>query len=267
MESKKPTKMPKLIYSGRHGDIYRIQNKVIKYSTNPYELEILPTLNHKHVIQIYNVKDKGIEMDFIEYNLAQIIEKELPSSLILMFTKQISCGLNYIHKMEIKHHDLKPENIMISNDGIAKLIDFPSLQSTINYMSPEECFGGPITKEQDIWSLGCIVYEMINQTQLFNVDGEIPLICEMFKRFGTPTKETWPEWESLPDYGKLLFNNLQGSGLVVPDEFRFCLEMLKYSARPTAYEIYDQIKINESTNFITWITEKTRLMLIGKAII
>ena len=61
------------------------------------------------------------------------------------------------------------------------------------------------------------------------------------REFRQIPKETWPEWETFPDHGKLLFNTLEGSGLVVPDELKVCLDMLKYSARPTAYEIFNEI--------------------------
>ena len=255
-----------LIYSGRHGDVYKLKKLAIKYSTNPYELQILPTLHHKHVIHIHNVKDNGLEMDYIPLNLAQVIALEMPLPYIKLVIKQIASALNYIHSKDIKHHDLKPENIMVDN-GCIKLIDFPSMQSTINYMSPEECFGGGITKEQDIWALGCIVFEMYHNKSLFSVNGEIPLICEIFKLFGTPTKETWPEWDSFPDHGKLLFNHLQPQGISLPSELRIANEMLQYTARPPAKEIYGRMEGKDALEFNAWILDNTRLEVIGKGII
>eukprot|EP00834_Sanchytrium_tribonematis_P001204 NODE_27_length_39007_cov_1.590650.p19 type:complete len:256 gc:universal NODE_27_length_39007_cov_1.590650:21075-20308(-) len=226
-----------LISSGRHGDVFKMKGKIYKHSTNSEEIKILKSLDHPNIIKIYNVNGRILEMDYIPHNLLELIKYGIPTNIIQEIIVQIARGLAFIHEKDIQHHDLKPENILIDNLGIVKLIDFPSSQSTIFYMSPEEAFGGEITSTQDIWALGCVGYEMIHKRVLFHVEGEIPLICAIFGLLGTPTIQTWPDWKDLPDYGKLQFNFIEGKGFMVPATLEIIKNMLSYCDRPKAGEI------------------------------
>ena len=259
--------MKELIYSGRHGDIYRLKDKVEKYSTNKNEIAILITLRHVNIVHIHSVVKNVLVMDYMEHNLMQIIQLQLPLSLQTCIAKQIANGLSYLHTKSIIHHDLKPENILLHN-GCIKLIDFPSDQTTVPYMSPEECFGALITKEMDLWSFGCILYEMYHNKLLFNVEGEIPLICAIFKLLGTPDLSVWPEWESLPDYGKLEFNFLPGDGINMPNELVCCKEVLKFSKRATAQQVYESLHSTETFHSLhLWIIEHSKLHIRGKSML
>ena len=93
------------------------------------------------------------------------------------FSKQILEGLVYLHNFNIIHGDLKPENILIK-DNILKIIDlgssFEEKENKYNnyvqsrwYRSPEVLFNYPITRKIDVWSYGCIIYELYHRVPLF----------------------------------------------------------------------------------------------------
>lgn len=107
---------------------------------------------------------------------------------IRTIVEQIAKGLRAFHRMEMLHQDLKPENIMIDNNGIVKIIDFGSVKiagiaeispldsqegnivGTLNYTAPEYHLGQRGTIKSDIYSLGVITYEMINKALPFGRD-------------------------------------------------------------------------------------------------
>ena len=137
----------------------------------------------------------NIAMEYQETNLTEFIKnytsqnqiKNLPKKIISQITKKILEGLKYLHENKIIHRDLKPENILMSSDGgSVKIGDFgisvwiKESQSSIKnkilnytrdfmkrsvagtgiYMAPEVLLGNPYGYDCDIWSLGCIVFEM-----------------------------------------------------------------------------------------------------------
>jgi len=103
--------------------------------------------------------------------------------------EQIAKGLRAFHRMEMLHQDLKPENIMFDNNGVVKIIDFGSVKiagiaeitplehsgadnilGTLNYTAPEYHLGHPGTVKSDLFSLGVITYEMLNNALPFGQD-------------------------------------------------------------------------------------------------
>jgi cyclin-dependent kinase len=112
------------------------------------------------------------------------------------------------------HRDLKPQNLLVSKDNIIKLADFGLGRSfsipigkythevvTLWYRAPEillgsKCYSTPI----DIWSIGCILAEMITGRPLFCGESEIEQLLAIFRIMGTPSNETWPQVENLRDW-------------------------------------------------------------------
>jgi serine/threonine protein kinase len=106
--------------------------------------------------------------------LEKILEKEkiLDVELAMDYARQIASGIDHAHKNKIIHRDLRPSNVMVSEEGIVKITDFgtsawlsnvPYASTRIGsppYMAPEQ-FLGKATYSSDIYSLGCIFYEMI----------------------------------------------------------------------------------------------------------
>jgi len=145
-------------------------------------------------------------------------QKRLLKPVIIQhFSKQLCEALSYLHRERIIHRDLKPANLLIGKRGILKLADFGLARSynirrdythevvTLWYRAPEIILG----KDNygscvDIWSIGCIVTELMICAPLFPGDCEIGQLFKIFKILGTPTsefsclphfKKIFPKWE------------------------------------------------------------------------
>lgn len=152
------------------------------------EGRIVATLKHPNIVDIYDI---GIEddrfymvMEFIEGGtLKQLLNKTTMNvSDILRVIEQMATALSYAHKEGYVHRDVKPENILLREDGTCVLADFgiAKLQGTDsaltqmgyktgtpNYMSPEQVMSEVIDTRSDIYSLGVVLYEMLTGEQLF----------------------------------------------------------------------------------------------------
>lgn len=146
------------------------------------EAYAISRLQHQNIVTIYDYGEEGgqkyIAMQYIQgTTLSKIIhdEKTLDYPRIIALTKQICRGLKYAHQNEIVHRDIKSGNIMveagdkvyISDFGIAKVIAAPGITTTgmamgtPEYMAPEQCEGGLVDGQSDIYGLGVILFEMI----------------------------------------------------------------------------------------------------------
>lgn len=155
------------------------------------EAYAISRLQHQNIVTIYDYGDengqKFIAMQYIQgTTLSKLIqgEKKLDYERIIAITKQICRGLKYAHQNEIVHRDIKSGNIMvepgdkvfISDFGIAKVIDAPSITTTgmamgtPEYMAPEQCEGGLVDGQSDIYGLGIILYEMVTGRPPFLAD-------------------------------------------------------------------------------------------------
>lgn len=107
---------------------------------------------------------------------------DLPEQRLVKFFIQICVALNYIHKKQIVHADLKPQNILLSGkDYEVKIADFGISQNlsknygflhdcmgSLNYCSPELLRGEAYNEKTDIWAMGCILFEMLTGTRCYN---------------------------------------------------------------------------------------------------
>ncbi len=98
----------------------------------------------------------------------------MPIPQALDYAIQIARGLHQVHKQEIIHRDIKPANVIITPEGVAKIIDFGLVKmnssdltqagwkmGTVSYMSPEQARGDDVDHRTDLWSLGVVLYEML----------------------------------------------------------------------------------------------------------
>ncbi|KAJ8949191.1 hypothetical protein NQ318_021684 [Aromia moschata] len=135
--------------------------------------------------------------------------------LVKSYLYQINEAILFCHQRRVLHRDLKPQNLLITKDGVIKVADFGLGRAfgvpvrvythevvTLWYRAPEVLLGSarywcPI----DIWSL-----EMATKRPLFQGDSEIDQLFRIFRVLKTPTEELWPGVSSLPDY-KAIFPN------------------------------------------------------------
>ena len=154
-----------------------------KQSAELYKLlkepRLQAALNHPNIVRMIAAeKEKRVFFMVMEYvkgkTLEKILEKEhvLESEVALDYIRQIAQGVDHAHRNKIIHRDLRPSNILISEEGTAKIADFgtsawlnniPYASTRIGsppYMAPEQ-FLGKASYQSDVYSLGCIFYEMI----------------------------------------------------------------------------------------------------------
>ena len=143
------------------------------------EPRLQAALNHPNIVRMLAAeKEDKIFFMVMEYvkgkTLEKILEREkiLDAELAVDYVRQVSSGVDHAHQNKIIHRDLRPSNIMISEEGTAKITDFGTSAWLQNvhyattrigsppYMAPEQ-FLGKASFASDIYSIGCIFYEMI----------------------------------------------------------------------------------------------------------
>lgn len=153
------------------------------------EPRLQAALSHPNIVRMLAAeKENKVFFMVMEYvkgkTLERILEKEkiLDSEKAVDYVKQVCYGIDHAHKNKIIHRDLRPSNIMISDDGTAKITDFgtsawlnnvqyaPTRIGSPPYMAPEQ-FLGKATYASDIYSVGCIFYELlIGRPPIFDPD-------------------------------------------------------------------------------------------------
>jgi serine/threonine-protein kinase len=152
------------------------------------EAKAISRLQHQNIVSLYEAgEDKGYRyfaMQFVDgENLSARIQakKPMPSSEIIDIAKQICRGLRYAHSQNVIHRDIKPQNILIDKEHIARLSDFGIAKifassgitltgvtvGTPEYMSPEQAEGEDVDAKTDIYSLGVVIYEMLTKKPPF----------------------------------------------------------------------------------------------------
>ncbi|MDA1229429.1 MAG: serine/threonine-protein kinase [Planctomycetota bacterium] len=154
------------------------------------EAKTLAQLSHPNIVNVYDAGQAGpwcfIVMEFINGpNLRQLLgDSNLPTSDVLRYASEICDGLQYAHDRGVVHRDVKPENVLIADDGHVRLVDFglakllkPSGSATTqtgrvigtpHYLAPEQVeTPGKVDHRADVYSLGVLIYEMLT--------GELPL--------------------------------------------------------------------------------------------
>jgi mitogen-activated protein kinase kinase kinase len=159
------------------------------------EISLLRDLQHPNIVQYLGCSSSADHLNiFLEYVPGGSVQTMLNSygalrePLIRSFVRQIVTGLAYLHGREIIHRDIKGANILVDNKGGIKISDFgiskkmeasnllggpgnnknrPSLQGSVYWMAPEVVKQTSYTRKADIWSLGCLVVEMMTGTHPF----------------------------------------------------------------------------------------------------
>lgn len=143
------------------------------------EINVMRSLKHPNIIRMidtFETPDQVVVVtEFAEGELFQIIEddKALPLEQVRSVAQQLVAALRYLHSNRIMHRDMKPQNILIGKGGVVKLCDFgfaramsintlvlTSIKGTPLYMAPELVREQPYDHTADLWSLGCILYEI-----------------------------------------------------------------------------------------------------------
>lgn len=146
------------------------------------EARAASVLDHENIAAIHRVGETEdgqlfIDMGFYEgENLAtRMARAPLTNTEALEVMTQVTRGLAHAHAHNVIHRDIKPSNVILTNDGVAKIVDFGlarvlspeastaslDIAGTLSYMSPEQLTGKPVDVRTDIWSLGVMMYELL----------------------------------------------------------------------------------------------------------
>lgn len=185
------------------------------------EIGLLRDLRHPNIVQYLGCSSSAEYLNiFLEYVPGGSVQTmlnsygALPEPLVRSFVRQILTGLSYLHNRDIIHRDIKGANILVDNKGTIKISDFgiskkleasnilsgannnrhrPSLQGSVFWMAPEVVKQTSYTRKADIWSLGCLVVEMMTGTHPFPDCSQLQAI---FKIGGGKASPTIPEGAS-----------------------------------------------------------------------
>ena len=181
------------------------------------EAQSAGSLHHPNIVSIY---DAGVYKDYcyiaMEYiegpTLAKFCSKEslLPLNKVIEIIINVCSALDYAHKQKVIHRDIKPTNIMLDSSLSPKITDFSIAQitgttldlgicGTPSYMSPEQLKNSQVSGISDIFSLGCVLYEMLVGTKAFGGDNHFSVMYKINNETPGPITNIRPELPKILD--------------------------------------------------------------------
>lgn len=251
-------------------------------STAIREISLMRELNFKNIVRLYDVlyseNKLTLVFEYMDNDLKKYMDKYgkngvLDLKTIKSFMFQLLEGIIYCHKNKVLHRDLKPQNLLINNNGELKLGDFGLARTfgipfntfsnqvvTLWYRAPDVLLGSrKYTTSIDIWSIGCIFAEMCIGKPLFTGSTNEDQLKQIFKIMGTPNELTWPgisfyhnyknDWEFFPKQElSFIIPNLDAVGLNLLNGFLIMIPENRIRAEDSInsswFYDYDRMKKN-----------------------
>src|SRR6266511_5402227 len=211
------------IGAGGMGEVYKARDTrldrivAIKVSREQFserferEARAVAALNHPHICQLYDVGPNYLVMEFVD---GAPLAGPLPLEKTFEYAGQILDALDAAHRKGITHRDLKPANILVTKEGI-KLLDFGlakksaplteadatltaaltskgQILGTLQYMSPEQLHGQDADPRSDLFSFGCVLYEMLTGKCAFEGRSAASVIAAILEREPAPLEVAPP---------------------------------------------------------------------------
>jgi len=174
------------------------------------EAKIQARLNHPNIAQLYTCFQEGddfyIVMELVSgSSLNKLIP--VPYQRLLPLAVQILDGLDYAHKMGVLHRDIKPDNLMVTESGLVKIMDFgiahvlgstrmtrdKVIMGTLEYISPERIIGKTPERSSDVYSLGAVLFEVLTGRLPFEADTEFELLRKHLEATRRKVREFVPD--------------------------------------------------------------------------
>ncbi len=160
------------------------------------EIRMLASFDHPNIAQLHTAfqvdNQLVMMMEFVEGSTLEQIAKQgpIPQSDVINYMQQVLAALSYAHGRGVVHRDIKPANIMVTSQGIVKLMDFGIAKSrteqdltrpgttmgSLYYMSPEQVRGGTVDARSDIYSVGVMMYELLAGRRPFVADSAYEIL-------------------------------------------------------------------------------------------
>src|SRR6516162_2265687 len=179
-------------------------------------------INHPNVVAIHEIAESGgVHFIVMEYVAGKTLSEVIPAKGLKMqtavdYASQIAASMAKAHACGIVHRDLKPANIMVTTEGIIKVLDFGLAKldqpgaspedaltaaetaagvilGTAAYMSPEQAAGRPVDGRSDIFSLGLVLYEILSGQRAFGGETPISTVAAILHKEPRPLKEVVPQ--------------------------------------------------------------------------
>jgi serine/threonine-protein kinase len=178
------------------------------------EAQAAAALNHPNIVSVYDTGSQGdvhyIVMEYVEgRTLRDVIRQEGPllPERASEIAEAVSSALAAAHEAGLVHRDIKPGNIMITRDGEVKVMDFgiartstgdtltqtASILGTASYLSPEQAQGESVDARSDIYSLGCVLYEMLTARAPFSGDSPVAIAYKHVRESPVPPARLNPD--------------------------------------------------------------------------
>jgi serine/threonine protein kinase len=207
--------------AGGMGEVYKARDKrldrivAVKVSQAQFserfeqEARAVAALNHPHICQLYDVGPNYLVMEFVD---GAPLKGPLPLEKAMEYAGQILDALDAAHRKGITHRDLKPDNILVTKQGI-KLLDFGlakqagrvseghatraltgqgQIVGTLQYMSPEQLHGTEADARSDLFSFGCVLYELLTGKRAFDGSSAASVIAAILEREPAPLEIARP---------------------------------------------------------------------------
>ena len=189
------------------------------------EARVAATLNHPNVVSIFEVGQWSgtyyLAMEYIRgRNLAQVIRKALeqqtriPAAVSMRIIRDAALGLDHAHRatdgngqpLHIVHRDISPQNIMVRDDGLTKVVDFGiaratnratrtatgALKGKLAYMAPEQVMTADVGPRADQFALGIVLWEMLTHRRLFKAERDIDVAKKVLEEPIEPPSSVVP---------------------------------------------------------------------------
>jgi serine/threonine protein kinase len=223
--------LEELVGSGGMSSVYRAHDKLLERTValkilheqftrdDAYverfrrEARAVAQLAHPNIVTVIDRGEQdGRQFIVFEYvdgmNLKELLDQEGPIEPreAIELALQVARGLSFAHENGLVHRDVKPQNVLIDGDGRAKVTDFGiahaldvdgmtitgTIMGSSNYIAPEQARGEPVDEQSDIYSLGCVLYEMLTGRQPFEADTPVAVAYKHVHEAPTPPRSLDP---------------------------------------------------------------------------
>ncbi|HEX2030947.1 MAG TPA: protein kinase [Actinomycetota bacterium] len=178
------------------------------------EAQAAAALNHPNVVSVFDTGSDGddhyIVMEYVEgETLADLLAREgsLPADRAAAIAGAVAAALGAAHDKGLVHRDVKPANVMLTGAGEVKVMDFGiaraaahdtltqtgMVMGTASYLSPEQAQGHPVDPRSDVYSLGCVLYEMLTGRPPFTGDSAVSIAYKHVREHPLPVSRLSPD--------------------------------------------------------------------------